>query len=119
MSLDDLTHLHHMLEPAETALEFAQGESRSSLDNDKKLVFALVRAVEIIGEAASKVSKEFRERHPQVAWSPIIRMRNRLVHAYFDVDLDQVWSAVTEDLPALVTVLKKIIPPESEIPEAP
>jgi uncharacterized protein with HEPN domain len=71
---DDLVRLHHMLEAAQAALEFIQGETRASLDKDRKLVFALVRAIEIIGEAASKVSQEFRDNHPQIPWKVIVGM---------------------------------------------
>lgn len=114
MNVDDLVRLRHMLEAAQIALKFMEGENRDSLNHDQKLVFAVVRAVEIIGEAASKLTKEFRDKNPQVPWGAIIGMRNRLIHAYFDVDLDQVWSAVTVDLPTLITQLEKIIPPDSK-----
>jgi uncharacterized protein with HEPN domain len=70
------------------------------------LVFALVRAVEIIGEAASKISAEGRDELPAVPWSSIVSMRNRLVHAYFDVDLDILWNTVTEALPPLLVQIR-------------
>lgn len=110
MSADDLIRLRHMLvEAAQTALNFMKDENRDSLNTDQKLVFAVVRAVEIAGEAASKLTKDFRDKNPQVPWAAIIGMRNRLIHAYFDVDLDQVWSAITVDLPILITELENII----------
>jgi len=67
-----------MLEAAQTALEFAEGETRDSLDTDQKLLFALLRAIEIIGEAASRLTQECQNEHPQIPWHAIIGMRNRL-----------------------------------------
>ena len=72
------------------------------------LVFAIVRALEIIGEAASKISEETRSAHGAIPWKAIIGMRNRLVHAYFDIDVRIVWVAVTEELPALLSQLKAL-----------
>lgn len=85
MSPDDLVRLRHMVEAAESALDFCRGRTRSELDSDAMLRFALTRAVEIIGEAAGKVSAEGRAELPVVPWSAIVGMRNRLAHAYFDV----------------------------------
>jgi uncharacterized protein with HEPN domain len=113
MNTDDVTRLKHMLEAAQTAIVFMAGENRASLDGDRKLVFAVVRAVEIIGEAASRVSEDVRAENPQIPWAAIVGMRNRLVHAYFDVDLDQVWSTITDDLPSLITALQEILPPDT------
>lgn len=72
------------------------------------LVLSLVKDVEIIGEAATNVSKECREKHPQIPWRNLIGMRNRLIHAYFDINLDVVWQTVTEDLPSLIAELEKL-----------
>lgn len=72
------------------------------------LLFALVRAVEIIGEAAGKVSPEAQAELPQVPWPALIGMRNRLIHAYFDVDRDILWATVTLSLPELLSQLKAI-----------
>ncbi len=70
------------------------------------LVLALIKSVEIIGEAGASVSREGREATPDVPWPEIVGMRNRLVHAYFDVNLDVVWTTVRHDLPPLVTALQ-------------
>jgi len=109
MNPDDLVRLQHMLDAAQQARTFMIGEDRKSLDADQKLVFALVRAIEIVGEAASRISFEFRDSHPQLPWPQIIGMRNRLIHAYFDVDLDQLWSTLDDDLPPLIHELEKIL----------
>ena len=73
------------------------------------LVMAVLREVEIIGEAAAKLSEETRKAHAEVPWAKIIGMRHRLVHAYFDVDLDRVWDTIDSDLPALVTLLRPLL----------
>lgn len=101
MSPDDRVRLRHMADAIEAALKFIEGRSRSELDADRMLVFALVRAVAIIGEAAVKLSSVGRAELPAVPWSNIVGMRNRLIHAYFDVDLDILWNTVTEALPPL------------------
>ena len=63
------------------------------------LARALVKDIEIIGEAASRVSQDFRATHPQLPWADIVGMRNRLIHAYFDINLDRVWDTIKKDLP--------------------
>ena len=68
-----------------------------------------MKSIEIIGEAASKVTQETRERYTELPWANIIAMRNRLIHVYFDIDLDRVWDTVTDDLPPLVASLEKVI----------
>ena len=106
MPPDDAVRLRHMIEAAETAVRFVADRQRSALDTDQMLSFALVRAVEIIGEAASKVGAETRRALPDVPWTAIVSMRNRLVHAYFDVDPDILWKTVTEELPTLIEQLR-------------
>jgi uncharacterized protein with HEPN domain len=100
-----------MIDATESALEFVAGRVRQDLDSDLLLVFALVRAIEIIGEAASKVTLEGRASVPELPWSKIIGMRNRLVHAYFDVDTDILWNTVTEALPKMLAQLRASVTP--------
>ncbi len=109
---DDTIRLRHMLDAAREALGFAHGRSRGDLDTDRQLVLALVKEVEIIGEAAFRVSEETRARHPQLPWADIIGMRHRLVHAYFDINLDILWRTVQVDLSDLLLALEPLIPPE-------
>lgn len=78
------------------------------------LVLSLVKSIEIIGEAASRVSKESRERSPEIPWAVIVAMRNRLIHAYYDVDLDRVWDTITGDLPPLILSLENLLEKENE-----
>ncbi len=82
---------------------------RGDLDGDRMLLFALVRAVEVIGEAASKVTPETRSGMPAMPWAAITGMRNRLIHAYHDVDRDILWKTVTDELPQLIAALEAII----------
>lgn len=95
-----------MLDAAEEAVGFATGRDRADLDADRMLALALVRSVEIVGEAGARVSDEGRAAVPDVPWREIVAMRNRLIHAYFDVDLDIVWQTVKEDMPPLIATLK-------------
>ena len=91
------------------ASSFALGKTKDDLNMDRQLLLALVREVEVIGEAASKISEESRKLSPEIPWSQVINMRNRLIHVYFDVDPDVVWDTVTMDLPILIQALQKII----------
>jgi len=102
-----------MLEAAENALSFISRKNRADLDSDPMLLFALVRAIEIIGEAASRVSPEQRAASPMLPWSAIVAMRNRLIHPYFDVDRDIVWRTVTDELPSLQSQLLQLLPKDS------
>jgi uncharacterized protein with HEPN domain len=97
-----------MRDAAESALQFVTERSRADLNSDRMLLFALVRAVEIIGEAAGKVSPEAQAELAQVPWSALIGMRNRLIHAYFDVDRDILWATVTSSLPELLKQLSTV-----------
>ncbi len=109
MRREDAIRLRHMLDAAEEATRFAAGASRASLDGNRMLTFAIVRAIEIIGEAAGKVTDETRSNYPDLPWDSMVAMRNRLIHAYFDVDLDRLWDTITEDLPPLISRLREIL----------
>lgn len=98
-----------MLDAAKEACSFASGKFRRDLDTDRKLALAIVKDIEIIGEAAGKVSEETRNNHPAIPWPDIINMRNRLIHAYFDIDLDVVWDTVVKDLPPFICLLEKML----------
>lgn len=74
------------------------------------LTLALVKSIEIIGEATSKVTSETKAHYAQIPWPSIVAMRNRLIHAYFDVDLDRVWDTVTDDLPQRIALPEPIAP---------
>ena len=86
--IDDYTRLSHMKDAANEALFFIQGKTRESLNKERMLVLSLIRLVEVIGEAASRVSKEQQKEINNLPWPQIISMRNRLIHNYYEVDLD-------------------------------
>lgn len=113
MRRDDAIRLRHMLDAALEALQFVRGRKREDLDRDRQLVLSLVKEIEIIGEAAYQLSAETRANLPSIPWEDIIGMRHRLVHAYFDINLDILWQTVWEDLPTLVSLLRSNIPPEA------
>ncbi len=110
MKPDDVVRVRHMIEAGQSALRFVAGRQRADLDKDEMLRFALVRAVEIIGEAASRVSSETRSANPSVPWADAILMRNRLIHVYFDLDHNILWKTAIEDIPALLPLLIPLLP---------
>jgi len=110
MSRNDEVRIRHILDAAREAVRFVQGRLRTDLDTDRQLNLSLVRLLEVIGEAARGISTEFRQAHLDVAWNKMIGMRDRLIHGYFDINLDVVWQTVTEDLPPLIAQLEKIEP---------
>ena len=103
--LRDADRLRHMLEAARKAVAFARGHGRADLDADEQLTLSLVHLLEIIGEAAGKVSPDFRQQHPEIPWTRVSGIRNRLIHGYFDIDLDIVWETTTTRLPELIAQL--------------
>ena len=105
----DKIRARHILDASKEAVEFAKGRSRAELDTDRKLNLSLVRLLEVIGEAARGISDEFRTQHPELPWKKMVGMRDRLIHGYYDVDLDVVWETVTEDLPGLIGQLENIL----------
>ncbi len=112
MQREDRVRVLHMIEAAETALEFVSGRQRADLDSDRMLLFALVRAIEVIGEAAGRLSEGARKEAPGIPWPPIISMRNRLIHAYFDVNHDILWKTVNQEVPELLPKLRALIETE-------
>jgi uncharacterized protein with HEPN domain len=113
---DDNVRLRHMLDYSREAIHMAEGQRRGDLDTHRMLQLSLVRLVEIVGEAASRVSAPTRQQYPQIPWPQIAGMRNRLVHGYDFVDYDILWQTVSEDLPALVAALEPLVsgPPGRE-----
>ncbi|HXF89847.1 MAG TPA: DUF86 domain-containing protein [Xanthobacteraceae bacterium] len=109
MPPDDRTRLQHIAEAADLVLQFIKGRTRNDLDSDAMLLLAVVRALEIIGEAANNVSAETRANLPDLPWTQMIGMRHRLVHAYFDVNRDIVWSTATQAVPPLAERLKTLL----------
>ena len=103
---DDVSRLRHMLDHAREAADMVRGKTRADLDKDRQLNLSLTRLLEIIGEAAGRVSPDTQAHHPAIPWSEIIGLRNRLIHGYDSVDFDVLWQIVTQDLPELIQSLE-------------
>ncbi|MGH8480032.1 MAG: HepT-like ribonuclease domain-containing protein [Gammaproteobacteria bacterium] len=89
--------------------DFGRGKVRTDLDDDRLLVLGLLKCIEIVGEAAAHIGPDTKSCYPEIPWADIVGMRNRLVHAYFDIDPDRVWDTLEQDLPPLVDTLEKIL----------
>ncbi len=113
MLKDDFIRILHMLDAAKEAISFSNGKTRNDLDGNRMLTLSIIKSIEIIGEAASKVTNETRDQLPEIPWSIIISMRNRLIHAYFDIDLDRLWDTIIDDLPPFIDALEKIVSSEN------
>ena len=100
--------LRHMLDHALEAVAMIKGKTRADLNKDRQLNLALVRLLEIIGEAAARIPKEEQARYADISWSEIISLRNRLIHGYDTVDFDILWQIVSQDLPKLIESLRKV-----------
>jgi len=107
---DDLVRLRHMLDAAHKARRFVQDRSRTDLEMDEMLSLAIVRLLEIVGEAAAHVSEPIQAGLPGIPWRQITGARNRLIHGYFDVDLDIIWAILQDDLPPLIAQLELLLP---------
>ena len=106
---DERVYLEDMLAAACTTLRYMHARSRADLDEDSMLRDAVVRQLEVLGEAAAQVSEATRLRSPLVPWRGIVGMRNVLIHAYHRVDHDAVWAATQSELPALLPVLEQLV----------
>ena len=109
MKPDDRVRLNHILDALGHAIQYTAGRQREDLDGDAMLRFALLYAVQIVGEAASRISLETRDQYLDVPWAVIVAMRNRLVHAYADIDHDILWTTATEAVPELLARLQAIL----------
>jgi len=106
---DDRVRLRHMLDAALEIQQYVAVSTREDLNRDRKLVHSLVRLLEIVGEAAAQVSEELRASAPEIPWFIIIGMRNRLIHAYFSINLDVVWNTSIGDVPPLIAELRRLL----------
>jgi len=105
---EDRVRILHMIDAAEAVAQFIDGRSRDDLDQDRMLLFSLVHAIEILGEAANKLSLDARTAAPQVPWGAIVAMRNRLIHGYFDIDTTIVWKTASVEVPELLPLLRTL-----------
>ena len=112
---DDRIRLQHMLDAARKAVRLAVGRDRQELDDeDDPLPDALVHLISVIGEAASRVSAGTRSKLDGIPWLDVVGMRNRMIHAYFDINLDMLWATVQDSLPSLTRLLEPALMTEGE-----
>jgi uncharacterized protein with HEPN domain len=112
MQKDDYVYIGHMVDMIYLATGKVKGKTRPEYDADENLRLALTHLVQVIGEAARRVSLEFQQAHPQIPWKKIIAMRHKVVHDYLHVDFDIVWDVVAVNLPQLLSDLESILPPD-------
>ena len=113
---DDLMFIGHMVEMARAAQRIAAGRSRADLEIDEQLRLALVRALQVIGEAAWRTSDAFQTAYPSIPWKQIAGFRHRVVHDYFAINYDTVWLIATRELQPIIDQLGPLIPPTPKPP---
>ena len=106
---DPRVRLRHIIQAGEKAQALVQGRTRAQFEADETLVLALTRLIEILGEASKAVPDEMKAKLPEVPWRAMGSTRDRLIHGYFDVDMDVVWAIATVDLPDLVPRLQRLL----------
>lgn len=109
-TVKDKGRLEHILAAIERIERFSAGKTFESLRDDELTYYALVKCIEIIGEASYMLTNEFREAHPQTEWRDIIAMRHVLVHGYYQVSVKQVWKVINEDIPPLKMQIQEYLP---------
>jgi uncharacterized protein with HEPN domain len=110
----DEASLFDIADAIRLALEFLQGLDRAAFNKDLKTQAAVMREITIIGEAARRISVPFRTRHPLLPWPRMVGIRNRLIHEYDQVDLDEVWKVLTDDLPPLLRQIESLLPRQDD-----
>lgn len=113
---DDRTTLRQMLDHLEEAIALSEGRSQPEFESNRMLYFAMLKLVEIVGEAATRLSESLRAAHPEIPWREIIGTRNRLIHGYDSVDCSILWDIVTGDFPPLAAQIKAVIRSEKRLP---
>jgi uncharacterized protein with HEPN domain len=111
----DETYLLDILIAARKAVKFVEGIDRNQFEDNEIIQNAVLRPLEIIGEASARVSKDFRKAHAEIPWREMVGLRNRLFHEYFRIDFGAVWDTLHKDLPKLIEVIEPLVPKEDEI----
>ena len=112
MQRDDTVYVHQMIDHARKALLRVAHKDRAAFDADEDLRIVLQHLVQIVGEAARRVSPEFQRRHSDIPWSDVIGMRHKIVHDYMDINERLLWEVVTTELAPLVERLSHLVPPD-------
>jgi uncharacterized protein with HEPN domain len=107
---DDTVAMRHMLDHAREAVAMIRGRPRGDLDTDRMLQLSITRLLEIIGEAANRVTAEGRGRYAEIPWQEVVTTRHRIIHGYDTVDYDIVWRILDDELPPLITALERALP---------
>ena len=109
LSHKDTVRLRHMLDAARQVIDFTKDRSREDLETDQMLSLAITRLVEIIGEAAKNVSSDVQLASPDIPWKQIKGTRDRLVHAYFDVNLNIIWQIIDSNLEPMIRDIELLL----------
>jgi uncharacterized protein with HEPN domain len=105
----NVVRLQHMLNACTEIRAFTKNVSEQEFRSHRMLILAILKELELIGEAASKISSFFQKKHPDVQWHAIVAMRNRLIHGYFDINLEIVWNTIQKEIPPLTRLLRSIL----------
>lgn len=114
MNERDETLLRDMLDAARAVQSFIVGKNREDLDTELMFAFAVYRGIEVVGEAASRISPETQAQYSQIDWRNVVGMRNRLIHGYAEIDQGIVWNVAMIGLPTLIAQIEAILPPADE-----
>ncbi len=106
---EDKIRIQHILDEIDNIQTFIGNVSYQEFIHDKKTVNAIIRSIEIIGEAASKISDDYKSNHSEIPWKQIVGMRNHLIHVYFDVDYQTLWQTVKSDIPDLKLLISNLL----------
>ena len=110
----DLVCILDILGSARAIRSYVEGVARHEFLANTQLQDSVIRRIEIMGEAAGRLSSAFRDRHPEIPWARIRGMRNRMIHGYEEIDMDIVWDTVERHIPHLISQVERLVPPEAE-----